>query len=139
MTIYDTNSNRSKELFSALAALREKPGVGEHILDVRGLGLMVGVEFASPTTVAHDIAYRKDAPKDMASRVTKKCIEKGMYLLTTSIYQVVSSQLPLVTIGFPRLMAPQVRFIPPLNISSADMEKGCKIFSEAVEEVVREG
>lgn len=89
----DLYSDRSKELFSALAAVREKPGVGEHILDVRGLGLMVGVEFASPTTVPHDIAYRKNAPKDMASRVTKKCIEKGMYLLTTSIYQVVSKHL----------------------------------------------
>ena len=113
-------TGRSKELFSALNALREKPSIGEHILDVRGLGLMVGVEFASPTTVPHDIAFRKDAPKDMASRVAKKCIEKDMYLLTTSIYQV-------------------VRFIPPLNISADDMAKGCAIFAEAVEEVVREG
>ena len=43
-----------------------------------------------------------------------------MYILTTSIYQV-------------------VRFIPPLNISKEDLEKGTKIFAEAVEEVVREG
>lgn len=81
---------------------------------------MIGVEFASPSTLPHDIAYSADAPKDMASRVAKKCIEKGMYLLTTSIYQV-------------------VRFIPPLNISQEDLAKGCKIFAESVEEVVREG
>ena len=81
---------------------------------------MVGVEFASPSTLPHDIAHRADAPKNMASRVTKKCIEKGMYLLTTSIYEV-------------------VRFIPPLNISKEDLAKGCQIFTEAVEEVVREG
>ncbi len=61
-----------------------------------------------------------DAPKNMASRVAKRCIEKGMYLLTTSIYEV-------------------VRFIPPLNISEEDMKKGCDIFSEAVVEVVKEG
>ena len=81
---------------------------------------MVGVEFASPSTPPGDVAYRADAPKDMASRVAKRCIEKGMYLLTTSIYQV-------------------VRFIPPLNISKEDLAKGCQIFAEAVEEVVREG
>ena len=81
---------------------------------------MIGVEFASPTTVPHDLAYCADAPKNMSSRVSKKCLEKGMYILTTSIYQV-------------------VRFIPPLNISKEDLEKGTKIFAEAVEEVVREG
>lgn len=101
-------------------AIRKNSPAGKYILDVRGAGLMVGVEFASPTTVAHDIAYNDDAPKNMASRIAKKCIEKGIYLLTTSIYEV-------------------VRFIPPLNISKEDMAKGCQIFTEAVEEVVREG
>ena len=94
--------------------------LGKHILDIRGLGLMVGVEFASPTVSSHDVGYSPDSPKNMASRVSKKCIEKGMYLLTTSIYEV-------------------VRFIPPLNVSQEDMEKGCAIFAEALEEVVREG
>ncbi|KAL5523742.1 hypothetical protein ACEPAG_7915 [Sanghuangporus baumii] len=111
---------RSKELLASLNKLRENPTVGKHILDVRGLGLMIGVEFASPSTPPRDVAYRADAPKDMASRVSKKCIEKGMYLLTTSIYQV-------------------VRFIPPLNISGEDLAKGCEIFAAAVEEIVREG
>lgn len=111
---------RSKELFSALGKLCATPSIGKHILDVRGLGLMVGVEFASPSTSTHDVGYRADTPKNIASRVTKKCIEKGMYLLTTSIYEV-------------------VRFIPPLNISQEDMAKGCAIFAEAVEEVVKEG
>ena len=81
---------------------------------------MVGVEFASPTTLPHDVGFSAEAPKNMASRVSKKCIEKGMYILTTSIYEV-------------------VRFIPALNISKEDMAKGCKIFIEAVEEVTREG
>ena len=81
---------------------------------------MIGVEFASPSTLPEDVAYRADTPKDMASRVSKKCVEKGMYLLTTSIYQT-------------------VRFIPPLNITAEDMAKGCEIFASAVEEVVREG
>ncbi|KAH8119157.1 acetylornithine aminotransferase [Phellopilus nigrolimitatus] len=118
--ILENAQERSKELFSALNSLRGNPSVGKHIIDVRGLGLMVGVEFASSATLPYDIAYDANAPKNMASRVAKKCIEKGMYLLTTSIYEV-------------------VRFIPPLNISKEDMTKGCKIFAEAVGEVVREG
>lgn len=43
-----------------------------------------------------------------------------MLILTTSVYEV-------------------IRFIPALNISKADLEKGIKIFAEAVEEIVREG
>jgi len=101
---------RSTELFAALGALKAKhPG---HILDVRGRGLMVAVEFAG--------ADAPNAPKGMASRVAKKCIEKGMLILTTSVYEV-------------------VRFIPALNISEADLGKGAQIFAEAVQEVVKEG
>ena len=113
------NVLRSKELFDSLNALRQS-AAGEHILDVRGKGLMVAVEFASPSHSAYDPAVRSNAPKGFASRVSKKCLEKGMFLLTTSVYET-------------------VRFIPPLNISQEDLATGCKIFNEAVEEVVREG
>lgn len=81
---------------------------------------MAAVEFASPVGSKYDPSLVPGAPKGLASRVAKRCIEKGMYILTTSIYEV-------------------IRLIPPLNISKEDMEKGCKIFEEAVEEVVREG
>ena len=111
---------RSKELFSALQAIQQDTEVGKYILDVRGLGLMVGVEFASPSVHPSDPGYNANAPKNFASRVQKKCLEKGLYILTTSIYEV-------------------IRFIPALNISKVDLEKGTKIFSEAVRETVREG
>lgn len=81
---------------------------------------MVGVEFASPAGHAHDKFRRPDAPKTLASRISKRCLEKGMFLLTTSVFDV-------------------VRFIPPLNISKEDMKKGTDIFSESVHEIVREG
>lgn len=110
---------RSKELFDHLHQLKQSD-VGKHILEVRGQGLMVAVEFASPTSSHRDSAHAPNAPKSLASRVAKRCIEKGMYILTTSVYEV-------------------IRFIPPLNISQEDLAKGCKIFAEALEEVVREG
>lgn len=68
---------------------------------------MVGVEFAK-------------TPAKLSSRIAKRCQEKGLLILTTSVYEV-------------------IRFIPPLNISAADLKKGIAIFAEAVEEVVREG
>jgi len=128
---------RSTELFSALNALKYDINLRPHILDVRGRGLMVGVEFASPPppsspTTSSPVpptesvsdsgpgAHNASTPANMASRVAARCIEKGMLILTTSVYQV-------------------IRFIPPLNVSKADLAKGCQIFAEAVREVVKEG
>lgn len=114
----------SQELFASLNALRDDQTLAQYILDVRGRGLMVAMEFASSEGpgAAFDPATPKGltVKKGIASRVTKKCIEKGMLLLTTSVYEV-------------------VRFIPPLNISQEDMKKGCDIFAESLREVVREG
>ncbi|KAJ7204746.1 pyridoxal phosphate-dependent transferase [Mycena pura] len=111
---------RSAELLASLHGLKAAyPG---HILDVRGRGLMLAVEFATPAGpgAAHDAVASPQVGKTLAARVAKRCIEKGMLILTTSVYEV-------------------VRFIPPLNISAADLKKGAEIFKEAVEEVVREG
>lgn len=81
---------------------------------------MTAVEFASPLATSNDPFRKADAPKNLAARVARRCLDKGMLLLTTSVYEV-------------------VRFIPPLNISHAEMAEGTGIFSEAVEEVVKEG
>ncbi|THH31334.1 hypothetical protein EUX98_g2840 [Antrodiella citrinella] len=115
--ILENVNARSKELFGYLEPLRSSAAV----LDIRGQGLMVAVEFASPTgTSIHDPLRNPSAPAKMASRVSKRCQEKGMFILTTSAYEV-------------------VRFIPALNISKEDLKKGCDIFVEAVEEIVHEG
>jgi 4-aminobutyrate aminotransferase len=113
-----SSQTRSKELFDSLNQLRQKQN--SHIVDVRGKGLMIAVEFSSPSYSVHDTVLNPSAPKNLASRVAKRCIEKGLLLLTTSVYEV-------------------IRFIPPLNISQSDLKKGCEIFAEALEEVVREG
>ena len=113
--------HRSQELFAALHELRAKPELAPAILDVRGRGLMVAVEFASPAgTGPYDAFRNASVPEKLASRVAKRCVEKGLLILTTSVYEV-------------------IRFIPPLNITKEDLAKGCAIFAEAVEEVVREG
>jgi len=63
---------------------------------------MIGVEFD-----------RKTASYGFASKVSKDCLAQGMLLLTTSCFEV-------------------VRFIPPLNVSQDEIEKGLKIFETAV-------
>lgn len=72
--------------------------------DLRGLGLMVGLEF--------------DVPQDsgVAGAVAKACLKRDMIVLTCSTYET-------------------VRFIPPLNVSEAEMEEGLKIFEDACTEV----
>jgi 4-aminobutyrate aminotransferase len=81
---------------------------------------MVAIEFSSPLYSVHDPVLNRSAPKNLASRVAKRCIEKGLLLLTTSVYEV-------------------IRFIPPLNISQNDLRRGCEIFAEVLDEVVQEG
>jgi len=118
--ILENVNARSSELFAALDALRAKKAIAPYILDARGEGLMVGVEFASPTGQSRDQSLVPNAPKTLASRISKKCQENGMLLLTTSVFEV-------------------VRFIPPLNVSKAEMKEGMDIFTQSVEEVVKEG
>jgi 4-aminobutyrate aminotransferase len=75
-------------LFAALDGLRKEPEVSPHILDVRGAGLMVGVELTSPSTSANDPFTAPNGPPNLAARVAKRCQEKGLFILTTSVYQV---------------------------------------------------
>jgi 4-aminobutyrate aminotransferase len=83
---------------------------------------MVAVEFTSPNPpgAQFDPVAKPGSPKNLASRVVKACVDKGLLILTTSAYEV-------------------VRFIPPLNISKQDLKKGMEIFGEAVRQVVKEG
>ncbi|KDQ21690.1 hypothetical protein BOTBODRAFT_26122 [Botryobasidium botryosum FD-172 SS1] len=118
--ILENVNARSKELFTFLDKLRQDPKYSSVIVDVRGRGLMVAAEFAAPTYPAHDPAANASAPKGIAARLTARCVDKGLLLLATSIFQT-------------------VRFIPPLNISQEDLAKGMKIFEEALAEVVHEG
>jgi 4-aminobutyrate aminotransferase len=110
---------RSVELFKRLNALKADTTVGQHILDVRGQGLMAAVELASPSHSTFDPVVKKGTPTNLATKLSKRCLEKGLLLLTASVYET-------------------VRFIPPLNISHEDLAKGIEIFSEAAEEVVKE-
>ena len=101
-SILDNVNTRGKEMRGMLDGLKSDSKTGKIIRDVRGLGLMLAMEFQSGG--------------GYASKVQKKCMEKDLLVLTTSIYDT-------------------LRFIPPLNISAEDLKKGCDIIQTAVQEV----
>lgn len=93
---------------------------------------MIGVEFAAPKPAFGHTLPESASQSDnvaagsgktpgnkLSSRVATKCMEKGMFLLTTSVYET-------------------IRFIPPLTVSEEEMAEGIKIFQEAVREVANE-
>ena len=100
--ILDNVSVRGKEMKGMLYGLKADSKTGKIIHDVRGLGLMLAMEFKPGG--------------GYASKVQAKCMEQDMLVLTTSIYDT-------------------LRFIPPLNISKEDIDKGLQIIKQAVEEV----
>uniref|UniRef100_A0AAV1T1Q8 4-aminobutyrate aminotransferase n=1 Tax=Peronospora matthiolae TaxID=2874970 RepID=A0AAV1T1Q8_9STRA len=75
------------------------------ISDVRGLGLMIGVEFDSVAT-----------PKGTATKISLACLDHGMMLLTASIYET-------------------LRFMPALTVTEAECELALEIFRKALDDV----
>lgn len=104
-SILDNVNARGAELKKILTDAQKDSKTSKIVYDVRGLGLMLALEC--------------QPGHNYASKIQSKCIEKGMLLLTTSIYDT-------------------LRFIPALNISKEDMAKGCQIIKEAIEEVAAE-
>ncbi|KAL8669290.1 MAG: hypothetical protein Q9168_006107 [Polycauliona sp. 1 TL-2023] len=101
--ILENVNARGAELKGMLEALKaDTKRTGKIMYDVRGLGLMLALECVGG--------------KGYASKIQARCMEKGMLVLTTSIYDT-------------------IRFIPPLNITKEDMTHGCRIIKEAIQEV----
>ncbi|OQS04568.1 4-aminobutyrate aminotransferase [Thraustotheca clavata] len=94
---------RGEQLMTGLNNLKNK----YPILDVRGAGLMVALEFDS--TVA----------PGTSGKVCATCVDKGMLLLSTSVYET-------------------LRFIPPLNVSAEEMQEGLDILDAALADVFGE-
>jgi len=104
--ILDNVNARGAEMMGMLKECASDSATKDVIYDVRGLGLMLALE-CTPGG-------------GFAAKIQKKCLERDMLILTTSIYDT-------------------LRFIPPLNISKEDMAKGIEIIRTAIREVAEEG
>ena len=93
------------------ALLKERlTALGTHhkrIADVRGLGLMVGVEFCRPD-------YNNTPDRQLRERVMQKCFEKGLLLLGCG--------------------ESTLRFCPPLIVTAEEVETAVRLFDEAIPE-----
>jgi 4-aminobutyrate aminotransferase len=97
---------RGRQLMAKLSDLQvEFPAIGE----VRGLGLMVGVEFRTE---------QREPDRATAKAVVHACLERGLLLLTCGPWD------------------NTIRFIPPLVVSEAQIEEGLLIFREALQETL---
>jgi 4-aminobutyrate aminotransferase len=94
-----------ERLLAELQKLKERfPSIG----DVRGLGLMAGVEFVKPGGKSPD--------KDKAMAVRNACVKNGLLILTCGTHDNI------------------IRWIPPLIITAEQLEDGLKIFRSALEQ-----
>ncbi|GIL51766.1 hypothetical protein Vafri_7690 [Volvox africanus] len=108
---------RGTQLMAGLADLVAElpPGL---IADIRGRGLMVGVEFGGGSGSSDGNMPRyTPAHKGVASAITKACAARGMLLLTAGAREC-------------------VRFLPPLTISEDEMQQALSVFGEACREVL---
>jgi len=103
------NANeRGVQLMTGLRKLQEEyPEIG----DVRGKGLMIGTEFM--------VRDRPDKAKPMVKEIVHAAEENNLLLLTCGTYDNV------------------VRWIPPLNVTSEQINDGLKIFESALKTSIK--
>jgi 4-aminobutyrate aminotransferase len=107
--LIENSARMGARLLEQLEGLQDRfPVIGE----VRGLGLMVGVEFTTSGG---------EPDKATAKGVMEACLERGLVLLTCGTYGNV------------------VRWIPPLVIDDSHLDEALRIFAGALEAVTAAG
>lgn len=103
--------NASERGIQLMTGLRKFQEEYQQIGDVRGKGLMVGTEFV--------VDGRADKAKPLVKDIIHKAEEKGLLLLSCGTYD------------------NTLRWIPPLNVTSEQINDGLSIFGEALKEVAK--
>ena len=101
------NSRERGEQLVACLNDAQLPGVAA----VRGQGLMVGVELA-PATVAAMPGFKKQADRAPSLRLVDCCQDAGLLLVPSG--------------------TDRVRWLPPLNVSGDEVERGAQIFADVL-------
>lgn len=91
----------------AIKRLRDMKERCRPIGDIRGLGLMIGIEFVND---------QNEPDPEVVKRIIKGCLDRGLILIECGGEKNV------------------IRFIPPLIISEKEMDKELDIFEEVVKE-----
>jgi 4-aminobutyrate aminotransferase len=100
-------AERGTQLMTGLRKLQEEyPEMG----DVRGLGLMIGSEFT--------VDSRPEKAKPAVKEIIHTAEQKGLLLLTCGTYD------------------NTIRWIPPLNVTSEQINDGLHLFGESLKEIL---
>lgn len=78
----------------------------QHIGEVRGRGLMIGIEFNRPDG---------EASRPVAKHIMQRCLERKLLVINCGDHGQV------------------IRLMPPLNMSDAEAEKACEILEESMD------
>jgi 4-aminobutyrate aminotransferase len=107
--LLQNTNDRGLQLVHGLRNLQERfPAIG----DVRGLGLMVGTEFRTPSG---------KPDKATAKAVAHACLDRGLILLTCGPWDNV------------------IRWIPPLVVDQQQIDRALSIFEDSLQEVSQAG
>ena len=101
-------TERGVQLMTGLRKLQEEYS---QIGDVRGKGLMIGTEFI--------VDGKPDKAKPLAKEIIHAAEDRGLLLLSCGTYD------------------NTVRWIPPLNVTSEQINDGLQIFESALQEVIK--
>jgi len=101
-------ANAAEKGTELLRRLRQLQQTTAAIGEVRGLGLMVGVELVNPDGSPN---------KELQKKIRQVCLDSGMVVLSCGPHDNV------------------LRLVPPLNISQAELDEGWEILDGAFQEV----
>lgn len=105
---------RAKEIGQKMIGLlREAERKSTVIGDVRGRGLMIGVEIVDKRKEADKTGAYPPWP-EMAAAIQRQCLENGLIVETGGRFGAV------------------IRFLPPLTITEKEAENVCRLFARAV-------
>eukprot|EP00879_Flechtneria_rotunda_P012217 GHRR01012759.1.p1 GENE.GHRR01012759.1~~GHRR01012759.1.p1 ORF type:complete len:411 (+),score=141.78 GHRR01012759.1:1427-2659(+) len=104
----DNATQRGVQLMKGLIKLADK----YPIIDVRGRGLMVGVEFGSSSSSGN----RLHAEKGVAAKVTKAAFKHNLLLMSAGARE-------------------SIRFLPPLNVTAGEIDQCLDGFEASCREV----
>jgi len=112
--VLDNVKQRSEQFFERLCRLKQKyPEVG----DVRGRGLMIGVEVVDPNGRKDRLGHYP-ASGELAALIQERCFKNGL----------------IIEVGGRRSAV--LRFLPPLTITEQETSEVCRLFEQSVAEAV---